>query len=95
MITLNLSKIAMKPKADGFDLSDPIVKSLVLLISILIRCLEKRCDADIELLKLNRVGALDVCVEFSAMMSMDEPPKFKKSKTKDSKKKMTVIVDNT
>jgi hypothetical protein len=89
MITMNLKKVAAI-RGVSIDLADPAVKSLVFLVACLILCLEKRADSHIELLKLNRVGELDVTVEFSALMSIeDKTPKKKK------KGGITVVVDNT
>lgn len=86
MVTMNLAKV---PPGESFDLGDPIVRSLLFLIATLIRCLERRADGHIEMLKLNRVGEHDLTIEFSGLLSMED------KKPKKRKRGISLVVDNT
>ena len=68
------------------------MKSLKFILCGMIRCLEKRADMHIELLRLVRVGHLDMAVEFEAALTMEiTPPKKKVTK----KGEFSIVVDNT
>lgn len=90
LLEMNL-KQAAAVKGDVLDLSDPIMKSLVFLIEVMIVFLEKRSQSFIETLRINRVGTLDAVVEWTAMLN-NEPPQTKPTKKKND---ISVVIDNT
>lgn len=92
MIAQNLQYVSTLSDDVRVDDDHPVVSSLNFLIVMLAYSIEQRLGANIELLKLSRVGEYDVAVEFTAELQMDIAPPSKRGDTPSG---ITVVVDNT
>jgi hypothetical protein len=70
------------------------VESLTFLVSALIRCIEDRGDCHVEMIRLVRVGDLDLVVEYQASLSMEEDLPKARVHAKPAKG-IQVVVDNS
>lgn len=84
----NLSKVAAVPVEDQLDPGNPAMSSLTFLLSALIKCLERRTQSTIELMRLNRLAEHEVLYDFSASVNLHLDDK------KPPRKGLRVIVDN-
>ena len=92
LVAKNLQNASFLAEEDRIDDDNPIVSSLNFLICALIRCLERLSDSHLEMMKLNRVGELEVSIEFNAALRMEAPSKPARKGGFDP---FSIIVDNT
>ncbi len=93
MVAKNLLSASFLAEEDRVDDENPIVSSLNFLICTLVYCIEKTGDCHVESLKINRIGEMEVAVEYQAALEMEAPMKAPAPKPK--KDPFTVVVDNT
>jgi hypothetical protein len=93
MIAKNLQYVATMPDDERLDEEHPVVSSLNFLICALIYCLEKRTDSHLEWMKINRVGDVEVSIEFHAEMQLETI--YPGKKKADTPTGFSVVVDNT
>jgi hypothetical protein len=97
LVAKNLQNAAFLAEEDRLDDDNPVVSSLNFLICAFIRCIENTIDGHVELIRLNRVGDLEVAVEFTAALRMEaatikpQPPLPPKKDTDP----FSIVVDNT
>lgn len=72
---------------------NPVVSSLNFMICMMIFCIEEQGECQIELLRINRVGEMDLAVEYTAAMQME--PNVSPPKHAAKRNKFSVAVDNT
>lgn len=70
------------------------LESMTFLISGLVRCIEERGECHVEMIRLVRVGELDLVVEYQASLSMEEDLPKTKTVGK-SRSGIQVVVDNS
>lgn len=94
MIVQNIGKVlADVGVAEQLELTSIGMRSLSFLICALVRCLEHRAESHIEMIRLVRVGDIDMAVEYEAALSMETnlPP----SEPEKAKGPFAIVVDNT
>jgi hypothetical protein len=96
MIAKNLESASFLAEEDRLDDENPVVASLNFLICALVRCIEHSSDCHIESLRINRLGEIDITVEFTAGLSVETSLRSPKGVPPPPKSDpFSVIVDNT
>ncbi len=93
MITKSLQACSKMTDAERMDDEDPSIRSLNFLVCGLIRCIEGKSDSHIEVMRIHRVGDIDVSFEYEAIQTLEPPSTIKMPPRK--KDGFSVVVDNT
>jgi hypothetical protein len=92
MVAKNLHAAAELEDHQRVDDTNPVVASLNFVTCALIRCLEEGSESQIEFMRINRVGSMDIAIEYDATVKMQVPP----ARTDQGPtSRIGVVVDNT
>jgi hypothetical protein len=89
LVSRNLQSVAELNDLERLDTRNPNVASLNFLLCAMIRCIEHRSDAHIEMMKIVRVVDGPVVVEYAAVLRLESRPQERTVET------LSVVVDNT
>lgn len=94
LIATTMAKTFALIDEDKTEEANGAVESLSFLISALIRCIQERGNCHVEMIRLVRVGEIDLAVEYQAAIAMEEEmPRARK--VGQSTKGISVVVDNS
>lgn len=77
------------------DAANAALESMTFLITALVRCIEERGECHVEMLRLVRVGEIDLVVEYQASLSMEEELPKAKAMSRTKSGGIEVVVDNS
>ncbi len=70
MIMRNLSMLVALPREQAEERGNAVVRSLIFLVSALVHCVERRTEAQVEMLRLNRITDTEVSFDFHGSLNL-------------------------
>ncbi len=95
LIASTMSKVFALLEEGKGDKANAALESMTFLISALVRCIQERGDCHVEMIRLVRVGEIDLVVEYEASLSMEEEAPRTKAIGKSKSGGIQVVVDNS
>ena len=71
MIAHNMAAFLELPAEMQVNFENPVSRSLNLILMGFIKCLDDKCDSNIELIKIKAITGHDIIIEFSATLTAD------------------------